>query len=226
MSDVSLDLRNQPRVVDFMVDVIDFAPTKDRVPAEVMIATYQAGTTHVPTDKLAEAARSLAYAVWPVRFALQRFFGTEGASEELKVIESAVRPSTMHLIKRVKKSSGVTSMDALMAHPDADAALKEGERHEIEQIRHQFRVDYWKTHAKKLGVLVTDGESELRAIRQRFDQLRELAVELPRGLQDEVFSKIGRYEDRILFRGEIVPLTILDEEVAYYTEQKLSGPIE
>lgn len=225
MSDAFLDLRNQPRVVDFLVEAMEYAPAKERAAAEKMVARYQ-DEAHVPTDKLASAARTLALASFPARFAVKHFFTTEGAEEEWTQVLAAVRPSTAHLLKRVRKSSGTTSLDAVLAHADADSALKEDELHEIEQVRSQVRAEYWKSHAKTLAILVKEGEAELKAFRTRFDKLRDLAAAMPRGLQDEVFSKINHYEDRILYAGETVPQLTLDEELQYYTEQKAVSPIE
>lgn len=225
MSELFLDLRNQPRVVDFLVEAMEYAPAKDRVAAEKLVAKYQEAG-HVPTGKLAEEARELAMASFPARFALKRFFSTDGAEEEWKLVNAAIRPSTAHLLQRVRKSSGVSTLDEVLEHADADSALKEEERHEIDEVRSQIRIDYWKSHIKTFAVLVKEGEEELKALRERFEKLRELAAAFPEGMEDEVFSKVEYYEDRILFALETVPQSTLDEEIAYYVEQKVESPFD
>lgn len=225
MSDASLDLRNQPRVVDFLVEAMEYAPAKERAEAEKMVERYQE-EAHVPTDKLAGAARTLAFATFPPRFAVKQFFTTDGTEEEWVLVFAVIRPSTAHLLKRVRKSSGASSLDAVLAHADAESALKEEELHEIEQVRGQIRAEYWKSHAKALAILVKEGEAELKAFRTRFDKLRDLAVAMPRSLQDEIFSKINHYEDRILYAGETIALATLDEELQYYSEQKAISPLD
>ena len=180
----------------------------------------------MPTDKLANGARNLAIATWPARFALQRFFQAEGADAEWDAVCAAIRPSTAHLVKRIRRSSNAKTLDELLGHPDADAALKDEERMEISEIRGHFRQDYWTLHAKKLAGLVKQGEAELAGVRSRLNKLRDIAVAIERSIQDEIFSKIAHYEDRILFAGEIVPFEILDQELAYYTDQRAIDPLE
>lgn len=225
MTDLHLDLRDRARVVDFLADALEYASAKERADAEKWITAYQDGE-RVPTDKLAAAARRLAQATWPARYALGRYAAKEGAEDEWKKVLAAIRPSTAHLLKRFRTAAGVATLDEALAHGDADAALRSEERVEIDEVRRLVRQDMWRRHGKSLAVLVKSGQAELKGAMDRIQRLRDLASDLPRGLQDEAFSKIVHYEDRILFGGEIVPLEILDQEIAYYTEQKEINPLE
>lgn len=225
MSDFYLDLKDKPAVIDFFVDHLDYAPQVARTAAEKIIKQYEAGDK-LPTDRLAEAVRQFARAIYPARFAVKRFFGHEAKEDEWQAILAAVRPSTAHLLKRFRNGIKAESLDDVLRHSESEVALHEEERIEIALVRKQLHHGYWREHGKALGRLVKDGELELKSYLERFSKLRELAMDLPRGLQDEIMSKLARYEDRVYFECELVPLEILDEEVKYYTEQKELAPDE
>ena len=225
MSERYLDLRDKVRVIDFLAEHLDYASSKERSTAEAWIHDYQEGEK-TPTDKLAEAARKFAVSIWPARFAVHRYFMTEGVEEEWKKITSSIRPSTAHLLKRFRQGTGTKSLDETLQHAESDTALKEGERFEIDEVRKHLRQDMWKTKKKVLAVLVKEGEELLKDARERFDALRELAVVLPRSMQDEVLSKIERYEDTMYFEGRAVSLEVLDQEVQYYKEQGAVSPTD
>jgi hypothetical protein len=225
MSDLFLDLRDRPAVIDFLVENLDYAPPKDRAKAAEFIKAY-GEEKRIPTDKLAEAARLLAIAAWPARYAMNRFFREEGADEEWERLTASIRPSTAHLLKRFRQASGTESLDATLEHAEADTALHDAERLEITEVRQHLRQDYWREKSNNLALLKKDGEAHLGGYLHRLGKLRDLAVTLPRNLQDEVFSKLQHYEDRIFFEGELVPLEILDEEIKYYIDQKEISPMD
>ena len=225
MSDFFLDLRDKLRVVDFLADHLEFASSVMRREAEKWIQSYHDGKK-VPTDRLAEIARRFAWAIWPARVALKRFFETQGSEEEWRRVLASIRPSTAHLLKRFRVGVRAATLDEVLQHAESDVALREGERIEIGEVRAHLRQDYWRDNKKSLAALVTDSEREVNEYQERLAKLRELALALSRGFQDEIFSKIARFEDRILFEGEVVPLEILDEEIKYYTEQKEISPVD
>jgi hypothetical protein len=225
MSDLFLDLRDKVSVVDFLVENLEYAPAKERTMAEKAIRAYEEGEK-VPTDKLAETARKFAAAAWPARYALDRFFREEGADEEWRRVLSAVRPSTAHLLNRFRDVHETASLDEALGHAEADVALRDEERIEIEEVRKHVRHDFWKEKKKALDLLVKEGADHFQGYVHRLGKLRDIAVTLPRGLQDEAFSKIAHYEDRILFEGEVVPFELIDQEIAYYVDQKEISPLE
>jgi hypothetical protein len=225
MSDLFLDLRDKPAVIDFMVDALEFAPSQDREKAEKIVAAYQDGEK-LHTDKLVNDARSLAIASYPARFAVQRFVSSEGSADEWRKLLSALRPSTTAILKRFRDTNRLTTVDAALSHAEADVALRDEERSEIDHVREQVRHDLWHEKQAALSVLKTEGEQELARYLGKLKSLRDLAVELPPSIQDEVFSKIMRYEDKLFFAGESVPLEILDQEISYYTDQKEVDPLE
>jgi hypothetical protein len=225
MSDFYLDLKDKPAVIDFFVDHLDYAPPVARTAAEKIIKQYEDGAK-LPTDRLAEAVRQYARAVYPARFAVKRFFGHEGKEEEWQAILAAVRPSTAHLLKRFRAGVKAESLDDVLRHAESEIALRNEERLEISMVRKQLHHSYWRDHDKALARMFKDGELELKSYLERFSRLRELAMELPRNLQDEAVSKLARFEDRVFFECELVPLEIIDEEVKYYIEQKELAPDE
>lgn len=220
-----LDLRDKPSVVDFLVEHLEYADGKQRAAAEKWITAYHDGET-VHTDTLADAARKFAIAVWSARYALNRFFVSEGSEIEWEKVRATIRPSTAHLLERVRRFSDAQSLDATLRHAESEVALKEGERVEIAEVRKHVRHDYWREHHKDLAKLVTEGEQRLKEYLGTLKVLRDIALDLPRSMQDEVFSKIAHYEDRILFEVELVPKEILQQEAKYYTEQKELSPLE
>ena len=220
-----LNLKDKPRVVDFLVAAIPFADAKSRASAEKWVKAYQDGD-HVPTDTLAEVARKLGIATWPARMVLQHDLSHEGAEEEWKLVTAAVRPSTAHLMKRFRASVRGKSLDDVLAHPEVETALHDEERMEIAGVRPSVREAIWNEKGSTLAAQVTAAKKELEGYQKRFASLRELATALPPALQDEVFSKIAHLEDKILFEGKIVPLETLDEEVKYYRDQTEIAPVD
>jgi hypothetical protein len=135
-----------------------------------------------------------------------------------------VSSSTGLLLKRLRQNTKLQTLDDVLTHSDASTALREEERKEIEHLRLQIAESVWKEKVDSLQERVKASEGSLKEYRQRFDALRELALALSSVFQDEVFSKIQHYEDRILFAGERVPYEVLDGEIQYYREQKEISP--
>ncbi len=225
MSDRFLDLRDKTAVADFIMENLEFVPVAFRAKAETMVKDLHDGKK-VHTDKLAEEAKKIAVASFPARFALNRFFQKEGTKEEWERVIKTIRPSTAHLLKRFRDAAKLVSLDEVLEHAESDVALPDDERIEINEVRKHLREDYWKEHAKNLAQLVKDGQAHLEGYKHRLGKLRDLAVNLPTNLQDEVFSKIRHYEDCIFFEGDLIPLEILDEEIKYYVDQKEISPME
>jgi len=226
MKELHLDLRDRPRVIDFLVLASAYADPKARAAAGKTVKDYQDGKK-VSTETLADAARKLAYATWPARRAIQHYLTHEGSEEEWRMVTAAVRPSTAHLMKRFRAGVKVKTLDEVLNHEDVQTALRdEDEMIEIAEVRSHVREDFWNGKKGTLTVLVTDAERELAGVRKRLEALRELAAAFPPSMQDEVISKVNAYEDRIVFGGEPVPLETLDEEIAYYTDQKEISPLD
>lgn len=225
MSDYFIDLKDKPRVVDFMVDTAAYADDEARVEAAEWAKKYQDGE-HVATDKLAAAAKKLAEATWPARYAIHIYSSKENPKDEWDRVTAAIRQSTAHLLKRLKTASKAKTLDQALAHSDAGIAFRDEEQMEIAEVRRHVAHDIWKEKKDTLDVLVKAGEKELAGYHKRFDALRELGTTLPSSMLNEVFSKLSHYEDRILFAGEVIPMEILDDEIKYYKEQKEISPME
>lgn len=225
MSTLHLDLHDKARVVDFIAEYSDYSSSEERRVAQELAKTYADGQK-VATDALAQAARKLAIAVWPARYAVEMYFAEKGAEEEWNRVLSAIRPSTAHLLKRFRQGTDASSLDEVLNHEDAHLAIKEEESLEIAEIRRHVRMQFWLQEQKKIESFVKEGKKLMDAYAERLGRLRELAIELPSSLQNDVFAKLMHYEDKILYAGEVVPLEILDQEVQYYNEQKEISPME
>ncbi|MDQ7814430.1 MAG: hypothetical protein RDU25_01305 [Patescibacteria group bacterium] len=217
MSDFYLDLKDTVRIMDFFEDYSDYATPKEREIATSNLKKYHAREELKP-EKLVDDIRKFAQAVWPARFALRRFFNEEGAEEEWRRVTAAVRPSTAHVMKRFREGIGAHNLQACLDHDESVTAFTEVELMEIEEVRKQVRHDYWREKGATLDILFKSGQLELKAYLERLKRLRDLAAELPEEYSHEIYSKLERFEDRIFFEGEVVPLQILDEEVQYYLD--------
>ncbi len=225
MSDLYLDLKDRVRIMDFFEDYLDYAPAKDRSLAEADLKQYRAGEEQKP-EKLIEDVRKFAQDVWPARYAMRRFFDEEGAEEEWRRVTAAVRPSTAHIMRRFRDGIGAHNLQACLDHEESVTAFTEAELMEIEEVHKQVRHDYWREKGGTLDILVKSGQLELKGYLERLKKLRDLAAELPEEYGHEIYSKLERYEDRIFFEGEVVPLQILDEEIQYYTDEMEIPPEE
>jgi len=226
MNELYLDLRDRPRVIDFLVLAGAYADAKGRTAAGKIVKDYQDGKA-LSSETLADAARKLAYATWPARYAVRQFLTGEGSEEEWQMVTAAVRPSTAHLMKRFRAGVKAKTLDEVLNHEDAQTALRdEDEMIEIAEVRSHVREDFWMAKKDTLSVLVKGAERELAGYRKRLESLRTLAAAFPPAMQDEVLSKVNAYEDRIVFEGELIPLEVLDEEIAYYTDQKEISPLD
>jgi hypothetical protein len=225
MSDLYLNLRDKVRVIDFLAEHLEYATPAVRKEAEQWIQAYE-DEEKVHTDKLAEVARSFAWAIWPARYAVNRYFSTDGSEEEWVRVLDSIRPSTAHILKRFRRDTAAKNLDETLTHIESDVAFTDGDRREIAEVREHLRQDAWKTKQDSFEILRKEGERLVQSYRNRLSALRELMVELPRSLQDEVVLKVERYEDRILFEGEAMPLETFDEEIKYYTEQKEISPLD
>ncbi len=227
MSALFLDLRDKRRVINFLIEHLEYSSSQQQVVVQPWIQAYEEGKK-VPTDALAEATRKFAADIWPVRYALEHFFATPaGQDKEWRRVVASIRPSTAHVMKRFHLGTAATaSLDTTLNHPESEAAFREEERQEISGVRQHLRIDYWRKNKSTLKTLLATGRAELALRQTRLKTLRNLGLDLPRSLQDEVFSKILHYDDRLLFEGELIPLEILDEEIKYYTEQKHLSPLD
>ena len=220
-----LDLYDAPRVVDFLVDAAAYADAKERVAADDRARRYHDGEA-LDKSKLASAAVKLGWNTWPARTAVVETLNGERSDKEWSSVIAAVRPSTAHLLQRFKKASESKTLEELLAHEEVETALREGERMEVNEIRKHVREDFWKTDGGKIEEIVKKRQGIRDEFKKLLGELRELAVSFQPVMQDEVFSKIKHYENRILFAAETVPMEILEKEIQYYTEQKEISPLE
>lgn len=225
MSTLHLDLHDKARVIDFIAEYSDYSAPEERKTAQELATAYSDGKK-VATDALAQATRKLAISAWPARYAVDAYFAEKGAEEEWERVMSAIRPSTAHLLKRFRQGTDASSLDEVLNHEDAHTAVKEEEVLEISEIRRHVRIQFWQQEKNKIESFLKEGKKLMDAYAERLGRLRELAIELPSSLQNDVFAKLTHYEDRILYAGEVVPLEILDQEVQYYKEQKEISPME
>lgn len=209
-------LRAPLGLADFIASALDFLPARSRAPYEELQKNIEAGEP-IPEAQLVDAAKTVAVLTWPGRRALDHFLSTVGADEEWNAVLEAVRPMTAAVLKRIRKSTGTSTLDETLASSDATAEITEDMEVEIQAERERVRRALWEKHRSHLRALIDEAQMELEAIQKRFKALREQAARSVQE-QDVIFSKLEQFEDRVYFRGETIPLETLDAELRYDIE--------
>lgn len=224
MPEFFLDLENRSRVLRFLIEYMPFASDEIRTQAKAIIEKNESDPSSVSEEELAAHARSLALNIWPMRFAIEQFLDEE-PQKEWEIVVKAVRPETKAHLNKLKNEYSTNSLEEFLSNSEIDSILNEDEKLEIDSVRREARLVI-RNDEESIKDIIPEGEDELDIYIEKFDQLRELASLLTGALQDEAFSKLRNYEDRILFEGENMAFEILDQEIAYYREQKELNPSE
>lgn len=219
MEKQSIGNRSVLELVDFLSEWRDLAPKDLQAEADSLITSYDDGQNQ-DLAELAEFVEDFAWRIWPVRFAMEEFFSEQGALVEWDRVSAAVRRSTAHLMQRFKQSAGCQKLDEMLRHDDYELTFKEAETREIEDVRHQARVDYWRSHPETFSVLTAEGENLREGYKRILDELEEIVQTSAGSLSEEARAKMTSLKDRIVYRGEHVPLETMEEELIYYRERK------
>lgn len=203
-------------LADFIASAIEFLPIKERKSYDKLLENIEEQKP-LTEERVAEAALTLAIATWPARQALSRHLKTDGKSLEWERLSSAVRHSTAALLKKLQKSHNDKSVDDALSTADAATLIKEDEETEIRFVRDRVRLEIWQAKKKELVALMKETEKELQDIQKRFDKLRDTAFRSPRDTE-AMLQKLETYEDNVLFKGETIPLEILDQDIAFAIE--------
>lgn len=224
MSDLYLDLSDKREMINFLSRWLAFADAEYRKHADSFIADYDDGKS-LEAVELQNFTKEFAKVIFPVRYGLTIFFAGEGAGIEWVRIENSVRRSTALKMCKFKASGEAETIAEMFKDDDVDIVFSEDEKMEIEHVRHQLIEDYWLANKGRLQRFLTEGENELNKFEDVMVSLRECAANLPTMLQEELYSKITRFEDRVYFNGEVIDDVLLAEELNYYRDQK-EVPIE
>jgi hypothetical protein len=211
-----IDKRNALELADFIEEVIEYLPESDRAPYEAL-ANELAEQKNVTLELALEKVTNLAVATWPSRRATRRFCEGAGAGVEWDEIMAAVRPTTRVMLERLKKNTGLDTLDQVLASSDAPLAIHQDEETEIALLRPEVRAMIWLAHQAKLEPQVKAAQAELESMKKRIKLLRDTAARSS-STQSVVLEKLERYEDKIYFEGEAVPLDVLDAELKYASE--------
>lgn len=224
MEKQSIAGRSVLELVDFLSEWRDLAPKDLQAEADSLITAYDDGQNQ-DLAELAQFVEDFAWRIWPFRFAMEEFFSEQGALVEWDRVSVAVRRSTAHLMQRFKQSAGCQKLDEMLRHDDYELTFKEAETREIKDLRHQVRVDYWNSHPETFSALVPEGEKLCDGYRRILEELNDIAQTSSGLMAEEVRAKVINLKDRIIYKGEHLPLEVMDEELIYYREQK-ELPIE
>lgn len=151
---------------------------------------------------------------------MEAFLKTQnGCDEEWRFVVADVSNGTAHLLERFRHGTKCPSLDAVLTHDESGSAFHDVERLEIAEIRRRVHERIWKITKKALTPQLKRNEERLAEITTRFDALREIA-ETSREQQDEILSKLSRFEDELYFGEEDFDPAVLDEEITFYREAK------
>lgn len=220
MSDLFLDLRDRVQALDFILDAMEYLPPTARKRVEQDLAKIETRGKAVVTEELAMLAKEVGRKSWSARHALRSHLASQtGCDLEWRKAVAAVSDSTAHILERFRHGTKCESMDAVLSHEESASAFRDLERFEIAEVRRHVHHDIWREKRGELVEKTEAAEKRLAALVKRLDALRELAGDAP-WIQDEIMSKLERYEDRLYFEGEELDLEILDAEIKYYREEK------
>jgi hypothetical protein len=212
-----LNLHDLTATADFMESVIDFLPEKDRKPYQQLIDRVHEGMS-VSAERLAEAAKNIGAVTWAARRALGHFIATVGAELEWEAMLEQARPATALLLKRLRRSAGTTTLDETLKCTDAQYAIGPDQEIEISMLRDEMRYHIWESHREALEPMIEEMVVELEAIKKRLKRLREQAAKSDAVTRDRLLDTLARFEDRLYFGGETIPLESLDAEIKYDAE--------
>ncbi len=218
MTDIFLDLEDKKEIINFLSHWIDFSDGKIKAIADAFITDYDDGKA-VDLAQLQNFVKEFARDVYPARYALENFFEDSGAAKEWAMVEKALRRSTAHLLSRYHNNQEINTLNDLFKDDDFDLSFTDEDRSEILQVRHHVREDYWAANKQSLQAYADEGESVLNNFEDLIFELRDCAENLPALLQEELYAKITKFEDRVLFGGEVLDEEMLKQELAYYKDQ-------
>jgi hypothetical protein len=225
MSDLFLDLRDRAQALRFVVETKEYLPPKERERADDLCERVDRGE-RIETRGIADMARLIGRDTWVARRALAQYVETPaGCAEEWRRVTHAVSASTGHIMERFKHGTTCAALHAVLAHEDSDSAFRDVERIEIREVHRHVLPQLYHEQQKELKTFQVKAEKELKEITKRIKLLRDLAFESP-WIQDEILSKIERWEDQLYFRGRPIPTELLDQELAFYREEKAIPSID
>lgn len=201
-----------------MESVLEFLPKGDRRVYQKAIDRVDAGED-VVDERLVEMAKNAGAVSWPMRYALKRFLEDVGSELEWEKVLEALRPATRALLKELKKLTNAKTLDEALNTSDATIIIHPEQELEIQMVRDEVRMELWEEHKESMDVLIQEGVTELEAIRKRLKQIRKQAEKMSGSEQDLLFKKLDAFEDRLYFGGEALPLSLLDEELQYDSEE-------
>jgi hypothetical protein len=215
-----LNLRDRAQVLDFIAEHMAYLPDTERRKAEERFEDIEKDIDKPSREELADFARRVGRKSWTARRVLAAYLATQnGCDEEWRRVVSAVSSGTAHLLERFRHAEKCESLELTLSHDESDSAFRELERLEIAHVRSQIKQAIWKAKRKELAPQMEKEEARLVELTQRFEALRTLAVETP-WIQDEVLTKLERFEDDVYFGGKDLNPDELDEEIKYYREEK------
>ncbi|GEM_PF-1389157 len=217
-----LNLHDMTAVADFMESVIDFLPDKDRKPYQQLIDAVH-GHSHVSRERLAEAAKNIGAVTWPARRALGHFLATVGSELEWEAVLEQARPATALLLKRLRRSAEVGTISEVLKTTDAQYAIGPDQEIELSMLRDEVRYHIWESHHEALGPMIDETRVELEAIKKRLKRLREQATKSDEATRNRLLDTLERFEDKLYFGGELLPLESLDAEILFDAEDS-EGP--
>lgn len=218
-----LSLRDPEAIADFIESVVEYLPAEER-------STYEALEQMVlekqPMDPLGlqEQIMALGVQTWVPRRAVDLYTKTmPGAAREWQKFEESLRPATLFLIARVRRNTSAMTLEEALRTGEADYALDEDERVEIELLQLEIRIELWLEDQEKLASFIREAQEELEAIQKRLNVFRAYLKRLLDSKErDELLAKFEDIEERLFLLNEVIPVDLLDREFGVDLQGNLS----
>ncbi len=205
---------------DVLRACIPFLKLPERKRAELALAAFDQGKSSV--DDVVSSALLAARCAWSARQAVRRMFQKE-ADQEFELITNTLRPSSAHLLKRLRQSIPGT-LDDVLTHTDTSIAFGADDLQEIQEIRTHVQEHAYTTDPKKFAVEMKQCERERNALEEKLDDWRDLGNLMRGSLQDQALSRLNHVTEQWLLFDHIPTLETLTQEIQYVREQKELNP--
>lgn len=206
-------------MLDFLDQYLPLVPEGEASAFHVLIHEASQGKS-VPLNRLRTSARALATWVFAPRVALKAFTKTNvGIKAEWDLLLEHARPATVFLLARLQAQHPDVSVGEALSSTDAAYLIHDEQEMELKALCPEILILLWQAHKKTLQKEVDKGQNILKDLERRLRILRLQASQMDEENREQGFARIDRFEDRIYFGAEVLPLEMLDQEIAANEEQ-------
>jgi hypothetical protein len=210
-----LSLRDSESIADFIEEVVEYLPTSGQSAYQQLEDDVLQHRPMGP-EELTEKIQQLGIQTWVPRRAVEQYLKTlEGAALEWRKMDEALRPATLFLLSRIHQNTSALTVEEALRTGEADYALHDEQRAEIELLQPEFRIEVWLEAQDKLKPFIQDAQEEFDAIYKRLKAYRKKLTQQEKSKErDQLEARLEEVEEDIYLLGEFVDPMLLDQEFA------------